>query len=682
MEIAKRNLILIVMAVWICILGIFSYWFEMDARREEKLKAMVTANAFFQQIEISRQWNAMHGGVYVPLTNTTQPNEYLPIQNRDLTTDKGLKLTKINPAFMTRQIAELSAKNKRGIQFHITSLKPIRPENRAAEWEERWMKSFEQGVKEQGEFFENGNNSTRFRYMAPLTVKAECLQCHAQQGYKEGDIRGAISVSLSYPSHGHHQLLTGYGSVALIGLIFIFIGGRLYESKQRLFDATFNSPVPTCVTGKDFLILIANKAYWEIFGHLPDKQKTIKCYEHRPGKSCHTERCPLVRIMSGESSYKDETLKEKDGIIRYFLVSAKPLLGSKGKVLGCVESFYDITERKRIDKALEESNRKLEALSILDELTGVANRRRFDEVLQREYARHSRSGAKLSLIMVDIDYFKQFNDCYGHVEGDTCLQQVAQAIAACAPRPTDLVARYGGEEFVLILPETDRTGAHVIAEKVRQAIMDRGIPHKESTVADCVTISLGVVTVRCIAGGMAMDVVTRADELLYRAKDSGRNRVEYTRPSEAGEEPQGNFVQLIWNDSYCCGNPVIDAQHQSLFQTSNELLEAIFSGLPAIEIAPIISRLLDGVSQHFHDEEAILETISFPGRSRHVEEHARLLAKGFKLSESFAASSLSVGDVFQFLAYEVISQHMLQEDRKFFPFIEPATAKPGEMKSA
>ncbi|MBU0664224.1 MAG: DUF3365 domain-containing protein [Proteobacteria bacterium] len=398
----KGNLILIVMTGWLCILGSFAYWFEMDTRREEKRKALTTANAFFQQVVTSRQWNASHGGVYVPITTETQPNRYLPIQGRDLTADNGLKLTKINPSYMTRQIAELAIKNESGIHFHLTSLKPIRPENKATEWEQRWLKSFEQGVREQGEFFEDGE-STWFRYMAPLLTGPECLKCHVQQGYKEGDIRGGLSVSLPYPPHTHLHLIAGYGSVAVLGLIFIFIGTTLYERKQRLFDATFNSPVPTCVTDKNHTILMANESYRTEFGPLPDHQKTIKCYEHRPGISCHTADCPLTRIMGGSNQYAYETIKEMDGVSRHFIVTAKPLLDARGMVVGSVENFQEITERKRAEEALEESNRKLESLSNTDGLTGIANRRRFDEVLAQEYARHARSGTELSLILMDID---------------------------------------------------------------------------------------------------------------------------------------------------------------------------------------------------------------------------------------------------------------------------------------
>jgi diguanylate cyclase (GGDEF)-like protein/hemerythrin-like metal-binding protein len=379
--------------------------------------------------------------------------------------------------------------------------------------------------------------------------------------------------------------------------------------------------------------------------------------------------------MGGASRYTYETIKEKDGASRHFIVSAKPLLDARGKVVGIIESFQDITKRKQAEKALEESNCTLEALSNTDGLTGIANRRCFDEVLTREYARHARSGAELSLILLDIDYFKLFNDCYGHVNGDECLRVVAQIIANCLGRPADLAARYGGEEFACILPETGSNGALVIAEQIRRQIMARAIPHKDSKVTDCVTASLGVVTVQCTPGGSVMDMVTQVDELLYRAKSSGRNRVEFVATRHMGGGGiKGNLVQLTWKDSFCCGNQLIDSQHQALFHLSNELLEAVFSARPATEIGAIMTRLLNDVNRHFHDEESILEAAGFPGLSQHVAEHARLLTKGRELAEEFAASTLMVGDLFQFLASEVILHHMLEADRDYFPFINKAGA--------
>ena len=187
----------------------------------------------------------------------------------------------------------------------------------------------------------------------------------------------------------------------------------------------------------------------------------------------------------------------------------------------------DITKRKRAEEALEESNRKLEALSHTDGLTGIANRRYFDEILSQEHGRHVRSGGELSLILLDIDHFKAFNDIYGHVKGDECLRQVARVIAESASRPADLAARYGGEEFVCILPETNSVGAVVIAQKIRLGIQALAIPHTGSSVSGHVTVSLGIVTVRCTINGSVVDIVEQADAMLYQAKSSGRNQVKF-----------------------------------------------------------------------------------------------------------------------------------------------------------
>ena len=174
---------------------------------------------------------------------------------------------------------------------------------------------------------------------------------------------------------------------------------------------------------------------------------------------------------------------------------------------------------------LKQAREQLTLLSVTDGLTGLANRRHFDEVLAKEYSRHARSGAELSLILMDIDYFKAYNDTYGHVSGDECLRQVAHKITSIILRSNDLAARYGGEEFACILPETDLAAAMCVAEKIRQGIRELKIPHRSSTVTDCVTISIGVVTAHCIPGKSESNIITLADEQLYAAKSGGRNRV-------------------------------------------------------------------------------------------------------------------------------------------------------------
>ncbi len=204
---------------------------------------------------------------------------------------------------------------------------------------------------------------------------------------------------------------------------------------------------------------------------------------------------------------------------------------AQGLELGAVDyvtkPFHPPIVKVRVKNQIElkSAREQLTRLATTDGLTGLANRRRFDDMLELEYARHARSGAKLSLIMMDIDCFKAYNDTYGHVNGDDCLRQVARALDSVIVRSTDLVARYGGEEFVCILPETNQVPALAIAEKICQRIMSLAIPHGASNVAECVTASVGVFTALCQPGKSVLHLLAEVDEQLYAAKSAGRNRV-------------------------------------------------------------------------------------------------------------------------------------------------------------
>ena len=172
---------------------------------------------------------------------------------------------------------------------------------------------------------------------------------------------------------------------------------------------------------------------------------------------------------------------------------------------------------------LEEANRKLALISYLDGLTGVSNRRSFEEELSMEWRRATRTAARLSLLMIDIDGFKMYNDSLGHQAGDECLREVARVIDDCAKRAGDVVARYGGEEFAVLLPETDSSGASVLAERIRAAVQTRSIPHPSTDLP--VTVSIGVATVNSREDGEPSVLVRAADAALYQAKRDGRNLV-------------------------------------------------------------------------------------------------------------------------------------------------------------
>lgn len=181
-----------------------------------------------------------------------------------------------------------------------------------------------------------------------------------------------------------------------------------------------------------------------------------------------------------------------------------------------------VDERTR---ELSNLNQHLQEVSENDALTKIYNRRRFNVFMQEEYDRTNRSGSDLSIIMIDIDFFKQFNDHYGHQEGDRCLTAVAAAMKACLPRSHDFIARYGGEEFVVVLPSTDLEGGRKVAEQIRQCIIDLAIPHECSSIVPHITISLGLTTYNAEQSSSIEDILREADEYLYIAKSKGRNTV-------------------------------------------------------------------------------------------------------------------------------------------------------------
>ena len=204
-----------------------------------------------------------------------------------------------------------------------------------------------------------------------------------------------------------------------------------------------------------------------------------------------------------------------------------------GSVLGVLtlSAVFSFMFRREIDHAeneLMQNNRTLSTLSSTDTLTGLPNRRKFDETLLGEWARARRNAQPLSLIMCDVDHFKLYNDTLGHQAGDACLQRVAAALAGAVERPADLVARYGGEEFAVILPETDAHGAQAVAESLRQAVNALQLPHVPEKGTAYLTVSLGVSTAPAeLAAGSADSLLRSADAALYIAKDMGRNRVHH-----------------------------------------------------------------------------------------------------------------------------------------------------------
>jgi diguanylate cyclase (GGDEF)-like protein/PAS domain S-box-containing protein len=196
-----------------------------------------------------------------------------------------------------------------------------------------------------------------------------------------------------------------------------------------------------------------------------------------------------------------------------------------GEVDSLIGFMFDISERKRTEEQLAALRRELEELSFKDGLTGVANRRRFDVVMETEWNSACRNKQPVSVLMLDIDCFKQYNDHYGHLEGDQCLKRVAKLLTLAASRPRDFVARFGGEEFIIVMPDTNETEAYKIASRCRELITNEHIPHKGSDVSKYLTASIGISTTTPNCGDEAMPFIEQTDRRLYQAKQRGRNTV-------------------------------------------------------------------------------------------------------------------------------------------------------------
>jgi diguanylate cyclase (GGDEF)-like protein len=199
-----------------------------------------------------------------------------------------------------------------------------------------------------------------------------------------------------------------------------------------------------------------------------------------------------------------------------------------------VQDYSRTLEQKVIERTarLEQLNQELQGLAERDGLTGVANRRRGDNYLEEVWTRLRREKQPLSIVMLDVDHFKAFNDTYGHQAGDECLVAVAEAVYAQLMRPTDLVARYGGEEFIIILPNTDQVGAAYVGEQIRRAVEEMSIEHAHTSVGSVVTVSAGIATMVPGVMGGTEQLLREADIALYRAKRMGRNQV-HTAPENS-----------------------------------------------------------------------------------------------------------------------------------------------------
>ena len=287
-----RSVFLFSAAIWTTVAVAIMAWDWNDRQAFLTANALSSARANFEKDVAFRSWAAKHGGVYVPITAETSPNPLLKLPERDISTPSGRELTLMNPAYMTRQIYEVSRSNPNAPQGHITSLKPIRAENAPDPWEKKSLEAFEKGAAEYSEF-QVVDGKSLFRFMRPLSVEKPCLTCHADQGYREGDIRGGISVSIPMTalvestkrsSFQHLLVITMGWLLGVAGLWFglsrIGAASQALKAKRNDLRAIFEaSPVGMLLVDESLHIIRTNQAARKIFCRPADPEENITCGE-------------------------------------------------------------------------------------------------------------------------------------------------------------------------------------------------------------------------------------------------------------------------------------------------------------------------------------------------------------------------------------------------------------------
>ncbi|MCP4104709.1 MAG: MEKHLA domain-containing protein [Desulfobacteraceae bacterium] len=350
---------------WTLIILISLNWELYEVKQEALETARIQAGVAYEKDTVYRRWAAMHGGVYVPVTEKTPPNPYLDVPERDITTPSGRRLTLMNPAYMTRQVQETIQKQY-GVRGALVSLKPIRPENKPDPWETKALKAIEQG---QPEVSSVGQIEGReyMRLLRPLVTEKSCLRCHASQGHKEGDIRGGISVAVpmqpiqNIKNRNIRTFTLLHFIMWLVGMTGHFLWGkRLLKSEsdtvraKEEWERTFNAiPDFIAILGNEQNVVRCNRSMAEGLGYSQQEIRGMKCYTffHKTDKP--PDFCPCLSMAEDGKEHTEEMHSEILG--KDFLVTTSPLYDDQQQTDGCVHIARDITDLKRTEKERNET---------------------------------------------------------------------------------------------------------------------------------------------------------------------------------------------------------------------------------------------------------------------------------------------------------------------------------------
>ena len=447
---------------------------------------------------------------------------------------------------------------------------------------------------------------------------------------------------------------------------------------QSLID---QSPAFIAVRAIDGIYLYVNNAFARTLGVAPEAIVGRREEDLPPGAGIP----PVLRAECEAAERGQVRSAEEEGDFgarsRRLLITRFPIR-AQGEIFatGLIASEIDaplaaepdvrasLEQAEASNAELRRALERMERLAYTDRLTGAWNRRHLDDAVVVEMSRTERHGHPVSMLLLDIDHFKALNDQYGHSVGDGVLIELVRCLRG-GLRRADTVTRWGGEEFIVLAPDTPLTEAEQFAHKLGTRVAAATL---SEALSEPVTISIGVAELQPGEGFEAW--LQRADRALYRAKQAGRNRCVADPLTAFGDCPTRpsppSLVKLMWRDTYNSGDRQIDRQHRGLFERANRLLDAVITSAPREHVLHAARELVNDVAAHFADEERLHERIGYPARQAHAQEHAMLLDKAARLSERAAVETLAPAELFQFLAYEVICQHLLGADRHYFPYLD------------
>ncbi len=364
--------------------------------------------------------------------------------------------------------------------------------------------------------------------------------------------------------------------------------------------------------------------------------------------------------MKGEMSLFQEQVRyeTQSGAWKWILCSGMIKdRDAQGGAIRAIGTVRDVTEQKSVEEQFHH-------WAYYDRLTDLPNRRLLEDRLQQSVAQAHRGRSRLALLFIDLDKFKPINDEFGHEVGDWLLRTAALRMQECA-RQSDTVARLGGDEFVAVLPTIrDVTDAIGVAEKIRKTLAAPFVTSDGNRLS--ISSSIGIALYPDHARN-ARELLHRGDEAMYSAKGAGRNVVIVSEAPSSPLRVEYPAAHLVWKPGYACGESTIDRQHRQLFRLANVLLDrAATRETDPKRFSAAFDALLSHVAQHFSDEESILREHGDLQLGEHAQEHERLMERALELRRQADQPDCPIGKVLQFLAGEVVAEHMLRMDRKFF----------------